>query len=420
MLKGVSRLILKAVVAIAALCASMFAQGGWTDDGSVVRLTTNSDIVGLGLWSPGYSFPSAGQVKLHVDGGQFTEGLVDWRLWVSNTSTLQTPNGAGVGIKFQHGNSTSWDSTKWAGVAGVAEAGNSNYIGLAFYTHTDGQTTQSTAERMRITGTGRVGIGINNPGYGFDCAGQVKLHVGDSQFVQGKVDWRLWVSDTGTLPDPQGAGVGIKFQHGRNTQWDSVKWAGIAGVAEYAYSNYVGLAFYTHTDASSPAERMRITGTGSVCIGTANAPGANGKLLVKGGAVIGYSAAGTNPPDSGLVVRGAVRIGTTSTDTFKLTVNGTIRAKGIVVNTGWSDFVFKKGYTLKPIVEVEKFIKTNNHLEGIPTAKEVRKNGVSIGDMQAKLLQKVEELTLYLIDQNRKIEMLTRDNTELKAKLGKQ
>jgi hypothetical protein len=110
---------------------------------------------------------------------------------------------------------------------------------------------------------------------------------------------------------------------------------------------------------------------------------------------------------------GRMAIGTTNVDTFKLAVNGTIKARGIVVtNTGWSDFVFKKGYNLKPIAEVEKFIKTKKHLEGIPTAKEVAKNGVSLGDMQAKLLQKVEELTLYIIE-------LKRENLALQDRINR-
>ena len=97
-------------------------------------------------------------------------------------------------------------------------------------------------------------------------------------------------------------------------------------------------------------------------------------------------------------VNGNVGIGTTSPQN-KLDVNGTIHAKEVKVDlTGWSDFVFAPTYKLKPLTEVEQYIKTNNHLPEIPSAKEVEQNGVSLGDMQAKLLQKVEELTLYSIE----------------------
>jgi len=87
----------------------------------------------------------------------------------------------------------------------------------------------------------------------------------------------------------------------------------------------------------------------------------------------------------------------------QLEVPGTIHAKEVKVDlTGWSDFVFHPAYKLKPLTEVEHYIQTNGHLENIPSAEQVEKNGVSIGEMQAKLLEKVEELTLYVIEQNKK------------------
>jgi hypothetical protein len=90
-----------------------------------------------------------------------------------------------------------------------------------------------------------------------------------------------------------------------------------------------------------------------------------------------------------------------------LDVNGTIRAKEVKVETGWADFVFHDDYHLKPLSEVNKFIKENKHLPEIPSASEVKENeGVNLGEMQTKLLQKIEELTLYLIQQQETIETL--------------
>ncbi|WP_320052058.1 hypothetical protein [uncultured Acetobacteroides sp.] len=94
----------------------------------------------------------------------------------------------------------------------------------------------------------------------------------------------------------------------------------------------------------------------------------------------------------------------------RLDVNGTIRAKEVKVESGWADFVFKPDYQLKPLAEVEQFITANGHLPEIPTAKEVEQNGVSLGKMNAKLLQKVEELTLYIINQNKRIDSLIIEN----------
>ncbi len=103
---------------------------------------------------------------------------------------------------------------------------------------------------------------------------------------------------------------------------------------------------------------------------------------------------------------GNVGIGTTNPQS-KLTVNGTITSKEVVVTIdGWSDFVFNKNYKLKNLEEVESFIKENNHLPDIPSESEVLENGIQVGEMNAKLLQKIEELTLYMIEQNKKTEIL--------------
>ena len=100
---------------------------------------------------------------------------------------------------------------------------------------------------------------------------------------------------------------------------------------------------------------------------------------------------------------GNVGIGTTNPGDYKLAVNGTIRAKEIKVETGWSDFVFADNYKLMPLNKLEKYIKRNKSLPGIPSEKEVFENGVELGEMQAKFLEKIEELTLYVIEQNKKI-----------------
>lgn len=103
---------------------------------------------------------------------------------------------------------------------------------------------------------------------------------------------------------------------------------------------------------------------------------------------------------------GKVGIGGISNPQNALEVNGTIRAKEIKVETGWADFVFAPDYNLPSLKDVESHIKAYKHLPGIPTEAEVKKNGVSLGEMNVKLLQKIEELTLYMIQQNKEIESL--------------
>lgn len=103
---------------------------------------------------------------------------------------------------------------------------------------------------------------------------------------------------------------------------------------------------------------------------------------------------------------GNVGIGTTNPGAWKLAVNGNIRAKKVKVEAGWSDFVFYNDYNLPTLIEVENHIKLKGHLKDIPSAKEVAENGIFLGEMNAKLLQKIEELTLYTIQQQKEIERL--------------
>jgi hypothetical protein len=101
---------------------------------------------------------------------------------------------------------------------------------------------------------------------------------------------------------------------------------------------------------------------------------------------------------------GIVSIGTVNRqEGYHLAVNGNIKSKEIKVETGWSDFVFYKNYNLPTLEQVETHIAEKGHLKDIPSAKEVAKNGIFLGDMNAKLLQKIEELTLYAIAQEKKI-----------------
>ena len=103
----------------------------------------------------------------------------------------------------------------------------------------------------------------------------------------------------------------------------------------------------------------------------------------------------------------------------KLAVNGTITAKEVVVSTeGWSDYVFKDDYKLMPLDELERSVRKNGHLPDIPSAEEVEKNGVSVGEMQAKLLQKIEELTLHVIEQGKELRQVKSKNEMLEKQLA--
>ncbi len=109
---------------------------------------------------------------------------------------------------------------------------------------------------------------------------------------------------------------------------------------------------------------------------------------------------------------GNIGIGTSLPDE-KLSVKGTVKAMKVkVTQTGWADFVFAPTYQLPPLAEVERFIQQNRHLPEIPSEKEVAESGVDLGEMNKKLLQKVEELTLYIIQQEKEMKAV-------KERLGK-
>jgi len=139
--------------------------------------------------------------------------------------------------------------------------------------------------------------------------------------------------------------------------------------------------FLTTNTSFSYAERMRLTADGSLCIGTTDAQGY--KLAVSGDAAI----------------------------------DGIIKATELEVKLDvWSDFVFDDGYQLRPLSQVEEYIKNNNHLPDVPPASEVTKDGLKVGEMNTIMMQKIEELTLYLIEQDIQIKKLTKEVEILKAR----
>jgi hypothetical protein len=200
-----------------------------------------------------------------------------------------------------------------------------------------------------------VGIGITSP--------EAKLH------VSGTVSANMLGISSITLPT-SGDELGvftIKTDH-NSTMWgESIVSYGITGKGLRVYNS-----------------------GGPGCTAFEVAQGTGSRLIVDGNGNVGI---GTSTPDS----------------RYKLDVAGTIRACEVKVNleSGMCpDFVFKSDYKLMDLKELEKFVKTNQHLPKIAPEKEMVENGLNMKEFQMKLLQKIEELTLYTIEQNKKIEAL--------------
>jgi hypothetical protein len=110
-----------------------------------------------------------------------------------------------------------------------------------------------------------------------------------------------------------------------------------------------------------------------------------------------------------------VGIGTTAPGSFKLAVEGKIGAREINVTATnpFPDYVFENNYQLRSLPEVEKYVQQHKHLPEIPSAAQVEKDGINVGEMNALLLKKIEELTLYVIEQNKRIDSLEAQNQVL-------
>ena len=157
--------------------------------------------------------------------------------------------------------------------------------------------------------------------------------------------------------------------------------------AETSYS-------FSATALDAAGNESAISNTVSVTTDSSSGGGGGSSVWTESGSTASYS--------------GDVAIGTSSVPTgYKLAVDGNIRTREIRVDQDvWPDYVFEVGYNLPSLQEIQEYISKNGHLPNIPSAKEVEINGVELGEMNKLLLEKIEELTLYILQQEKRIEQL--------------
>ena len=225
--------------------------------------------------------------------------------------------------------------------------------------------TLGSQERMRITGSGGVGIGTNDPGnFKLDVNGVVR-----------------------------GSSVAI---------------GAASASSPLTFANIVGkkISFYN----SGPNNDFGIgIQSGEMQLYTA------GQDMIS----FGYGSSGSYtrtmtyyPGSAQLAINCLAQPG------YSLAVKGHIRATEIRVNTNWADYVFDDAYTLKPLEDVELFIKKHKHLPGITDAATLEAEGMDVSKMQSAMMGKIEELTLYMIEANKRIEKLEKENAAIKHNLN--
>jgi hypothetical protein len=239
------------------------------------------------------------------------------------------------------------------------------YSGINITFSTDNSYPSSTLANSYISGNsivnGNLGVGVLNPSFKLEVNGSAKFN--ENVQLQNSISFqdngRFWVSNTS-----------VPTLRSTNPQF-AMPFYGIAaplttGSADLWLSGNSGIRMFT---ANNPIPRLNILNNGFVGVGTL-------------------------------------------TPQYLLDVKGTIRATEVLVqdiSQFTPDFVFEKEYLLPSLSEVNNFITINKHLPNIPSASEVKKNGISLIDMQLKLLQKVEELTLYVIEQQKEIDLLKKN-----------
>lgn len=288
--------------------------------------------------------------------------------------------------------------------------GSGNYI-RPMALNTQGFFT-SGIERLRITPSGNIGIGTTNPSYKFQVSGG-EIALDEDQPLRGGGRWLISGNSSRITVGTSNPGIGLRFDAGAPERMFIDGNSGNVGIGTSVPTGvleikgpYSGNSQLIVNTTSSNAE-LRFSDNGTP------------RGFVWYNKLTDQMAFGRGSVSNSIFVNSAgnFSIGASTPGTFKLAVEGKIGAREVNVTTTspWPDFVFKSDYPLMSLSETKQFIQTNGHLPNVPTASEVEASGIDLGAMNALLLQKVEELTLHLIQLKEENEQIKRDITKLKS-----
>ncbi len=371
----------------------------------IIGTSSNAGKVGIGTTNPG--------AKLDVNGNTIFRGDIDltsnnisWdlaqidldaaprtalepmslRLWDHYSYPTNPPGIKSYGTVLElYGRLNHQTSQLFFGYDGVIRHRSASYnSGWSDWRRIlDSEHSIESTGNLRITGSGGHYISAGNVGIG-TTSPYTKLQVGqnNSSKISGEL-MRLSL-------DVNETGVRTALHIDANpssSSWDR----GVAiefGLKSTTYNEYTSRIVHYGYSASTRASKLQLQ-THSVTDGVWN---------------------------TGILIDDVGNVGIGTIDpTYLLSVKGTIGCGEVIVEnvTGWADFVFEDDYNLMPLQELDSYIQKNKHLPEIPTTEEVEENGISVGEMNAKLLQKIEELTLYLIEKDKEVNELRNEINEL-------